>query len=174
MSALSRAPTNKNYLSPTGFQFQLKKIPNTEFFVQAANLPGLILGQAIQPTPFASNFFPGDDITYEEFNLRFIVDEDLNNWKELYNWVTSIGRDTDFEKYRRERNKSSKLNPDSGELYSDATLNILTNAKNANIQVVFFDMFPVALSSLEFDYTSSDIEFLTSDVTFRYRTYEIR
>ena len=174
MSVLQKAPSNKNYLSPTGFQFQLKKIPNTEFFVQGANIPGLLLGQAIQPTPFTSNFFPGDEITYEEFNLRFMVDEDLTNWREIYSWITAIGRDTDFEKYRSERAKSSKLNPDSGELYSDATLNILTNAKNPNVQVVFFDMFPVALSSLEFDYSSGDIEFLVSDVTFRYRTYEIR
>jgi len=173
MSALDRVPTNKNYLSPTGFQFLLKKIPNTEFFVQAANIPGLIIGQAIQPSPFTNNYFPGDEITYEEFNLRFIVDEDLENYKELYRWITALGRDTDFGKYKAELQRNRDINPDTGDLYSDASLTILTNSKNANITVSFFDMFPVALSSLDFDYAATDIEFLTSDVTFRYRTYSI-
>ena len=43
--------TNKNFLSPVGFQFKVDhtKYPNLEYFVVAATLPGMTLSAAEQP-----------------------------------------------------------------------------------------------------------------------------
>ena len=44
MSILDTQPTNKNFLSPLGFRFTIKKAPNLNFFVQSVNIPTLSLG----------------------------------------------------------------------------------------------------------------------------------
>jgi hypothetical protein len=39
--------------------------------------------------------------------------------------------------------------------------------------VKFKDLFPVSLSSLEFDATQTDIQYFTADVAFKYTVYNI-
>ena len=40
---------NRNFLSPVGFKFTLKRSPKVAFFCNQANIPDLNLGVAIQP-----------------------------------------------------------------------------------------------------------------------------
>jgi hypothetical protein len=57
---------------------------------------------------------------------------------------------------------------------SDGTLQVLNNNNIANFDVVFEDMFPVSLSTLDFNVTNTDTDYLTASVTFKYLLYEIR
>ena len=41
MTAIDKTPTNKNFLSPLNFQFQLKRAPYLNFFIQSINIPGV-------------------------------------------------------------------------------------------------------------------------------------
>ena len=77
MSISTNQPENFNYFSPVSFRFNIQKIPNVNFFCQAANLPGLTLGEAIQVNPLRDIPTPGDKVQFEELQLRFIVDEEL-------------------------------------------------------------------------------------------------
>jgi hypothetical protein len=45
---------------------------------------------------------------------------------------------------------------------------------NNNYIISFRDLFPTALSSLQFDSTVSDIDYITADVTFRYLLYNYK
>ena len=164
---------NKNFLSPTGFKFILNRAPKVVFFSNQANIPGLNLGVTEQTTYLTDIPVPGDKLQFQDLNLRFLVDEDLENYLEIQHWLRGLGfPDSLKEIYDWQR---SNPNAPTSELnYTcDGTLNILTSANTPNFKVKFLDMFPVSLSDLDFDATDSDIDYLTADVTFKYTIYNI-
>ena len=64
---------NRNYLSPVGFKFVITKAPKADFFSNSANIPGINLGFAEQPTYLKNIPVAGDKLTYEDFSLNFFV-----------------------------------------------------------------------------------------------------
>ena len=60
------------------------------------------------------------------------------------------------------------------QLYSDATLQVLNNNNLHNFDVVFKDLFPAELSTLQFNVTMSENDYMIATATFKYSTYEIR
>ena len=90
-SPLSRQPDKLDYLSPTQFKFNIHQLPKVEFFCTAANVPAINLGEAIFPTPYKQIPVMGDTLTYDNLSISFIVDENLENYIELHEWLTAIG-----------------------------------------------------------------------------------
>ena len=164
---------NKNFLNPTGFKFILNRAPKVVFFSNQANIPGLNLGTADQTTYLTDIPVPGDKLQFQDLRLRFLVDEDLENYLEIQHWLRGLGfPDSLKEIYDWQRNNpnapTSELN-----YFSDGTLNVLSSSNTPNFKVKFLDMFPISLSDLDFDATDSDIDYLTADVTFKYTIYNI-
>ena len=62
---------------------------------------------------------------------------------------------------------------DLREQYSDGALHILNSNYNDIAVVKFKDLFPIYLTSLEFDATESDVNYFTADITFKYTIYDI-
>ena len=87
--AIRRQPTTLDYLSPTQFRLVINQLPKVEFFVTACNLPGISLGDAIFPTPLKQIPVQGDEVTFEPLSISFLVDENLENYKELHDWLTA-------------------------------------------------------------------------------------
>lgn len=169
MSAISKLPTNKNFLSPLGFAFNIYKTPGVNYFVQSASIPALSLGTAEVGTPFGRLKFPGDKPDFSDLNITFRVDEELRNYMELYNWLTKISRFDGFTGY------SSLANVPQGEgVLSDATLTILSSAKNPIIDVTFKNLYPTALSELSFDTRLTDVDYIDVVATFAYQSYNIK
>lgn len=110
MAAIDRLPTNKNFLSPLGFNFSIFKTPGVNFFVQSASIPSLNIGRAEINTPFNTLKYPGDKIDYGDMNITFRVDEELRNYYELYTWLTKITRNEGFTGY----NSLVNANPGEG------------------------------------------------------------
>ena len=168
---------NRNFLSPTGFEFQVNRAPKVSYFGYAINIPSLSFGSATQTTYLKDIPIPGDKIDFEDLSLQFMVDENLENYMEIQNWIRGIGfpeslkqiydfqkEDTDLEQPYR-----SQLN-----LYSDGTLTVLDSQNNPKFKIVFENLFPVALSTLEFDAKQTDLQYFTASVTFKYTIYNIR
>ena len=167
--------TNRNFLSPIGFKFSLVKKPKIDFFCNSANLPGLNLGVAIQSTPLKSIPVPGETLSYEDLTLRFMVDEDMVNYLEVYNWLVQFGFPDNFGQYQQlldeDENSKGKQNAISG--MSDGTLFVYNNTFNPNLKIVFKDLFPVSLSGISFDSTSNEVNYVTAQVTFKYTIFDI-
>lgn len=171
MTALDFTPTNKNFLSPLGFRFLIKKLPNVSFFIQKVNVPGIqIASQPSQGNPFVKIPYAGDHIEYNEFQLTFRVDEDLQNYMEIHNWVRGLGFPESFTEYGDLAKQ--KVGTGLG-LKSDASLIITTNGKSPNYQCIFEDAFPVSLSDLNFDTTDTSVEYIEATATFYYTLYSI-
>ena len=167
---------NRNFLAPTGFKFTLARAPKVAFFSNSANIPGLILGEATQPTYLKDIPTPGDKIVFDDLNIRFLVDEDLTNYMELQNWIRGLGFPNSLQEiYDFQAADPNMKQPEKStmNLYSDATLSVLTSKENPNFKVVFKDMFPYELSTLNFDASAEDINYFTAEVAFKYTIFNI-
>jgi len=171
MAESSKQPKNLNYFMPTGFKFMIDKIPNVNFFCQSTNLPGLSAGQWLQVTPLRDIPIAGDKVQYNELRVRFIIDEELQNWLEIYNWIKGLTSPDDHEQYRKLA-QANVPNP-KGTLYSDGTLLILTSNKNIQYAAKFTDLFPVDLTDVEMSSDVADAEVVAADATFAYATYNV-
>jgi hypothetical protein len=157
-------PTNPNPLSPVGYDFFIDSLPSVNWFITAVNLPGITLGEAAFPTPFIDTAVAGDTLVFEPINISFIVDEDLQNWREIYDWMAGIGFPHNFTEYAALKAKKPAI-------YSDASLIILNSHMNANYKFTFKEMFPTSISSLQFDSSDTSLDTIKADVSFRYLTY---
>lgn len=170
MSALDNQPANKNFLSPLGFKFQIKKTPHLNYFVQSVNLPTVSIGTVEIGTPFTKIPFPGDKLTFGQLDVTFKVDEDMENYTEIFNWLIAMGHPDNFAAGAA----MYAAPPMSGNgVYSDLSLVILTNTLNGNKMINFTDAFPINLSDITFDTTLSDVEYVTATATFAYRRFTL-
>ena len=167
----------------------INQLPKVQFFTTGANVPAISLGELVIPTPYKDIPLIGDKVTFENLSISFIVDEYLENYTELHNWLIGIGfpkNRTQFSTFRSSTSNTSGGgaggNNDIGVVgnpvadkpfYSDATLSILSNKNNPIVEVRFSDMFPVSLSGLDYNQQATDVEYLTDTVDFRYKLYEI-
>ena len=147
-----------NYLNPSSFVLLLDSVtyPNAEFTIQTMILPDITVSGAALPTPSRNITIASDKIEYGAFECSFLVDEDLINYQEIYDWLYSQVDD----------NHSSNN-------VRDLTLNIMNSANNLTKQIRFIDARPTSLSSLPFDITTTDVEYLTAVVSFEYSYFEI-
>ena len=189
MVAISRQPTKLDYLSPTQFKLNIVQLPKVEFFVQSANIPEIALSDAVIPTPFKTIPVMGQNLTYGNMSVTFVVDEFLENYRELHEWLTAIGFPKSREQFKKFRTQTSntpsetttpkvdvgsvgKTVPDSA-MFSDATLTVLSNKNNPIVEVRFSNLYPVSLGALEFNQGATDVEYLTTTADFTYQLYEI-
>ena len=169
--------SNRNFLAPTGFKFSLKRCPSAAFFCNQANIPSLDLGIAQQTSYLKDLDIPGDKIVFGDLNLRFLVDEDLFNYMEIQNWIRGLGYPEKLSQLKdlAEDGKIKSRFGQAGEnIYSDATLQILSNNLVPKFQVMFKDVFPYSLSTISFDATDTDIDYFTAEVSFKYTIYDMQ
>jgi len=167
---------NRNFLSPVGFKFSLKRAPAVAFFCNQANIPSIDLGIAEQPTWLKNIDVPGDKIQFGDLTLRFLVDEDLVNYMELQRWIRGLGYPENMDEFRKLESEGvmpTNFGQAGDDIYSDGTLQILSSNLVPSFQVVFSDLFPYTLSTITFDATDTDIEYFTADVSFKYTIYNL-
>ena len=82
---------NRNYLSPLGFKLIISKIPKVDFLCQSANIPSISMGTAVQSTYLKDIAVPGDKPVYDDLTVRFIIDENMENYLSLNKWITGLG-----------------------------------------------------------------------------------
>tara|TARA_B100001741_G_C16239379_1_gene453224 strand:+ start:100 stop:639 length:540 start_codon:yes stop_codon:yes gene_type:complete len=163
LTAWDRQIRNRNFLSPVGFKFNLQKAPTVDFFSQSANIPSINLGVAVQSTYLKDIPVPGDKLVFNDFSIRFLVDENLKNYLEISNWMRGLG-------YPESLDEAIPLNT---EAFSDGGLVIFNSSMNAIARVNFKDMFPTDLTQLEFDAQNTDINYIVAEATFKYTVFDI-
>jgi hypothetical protein len=90
----------------------------------------------------------------------------------IHNWLTGLGFPDSPQQFINKITNEDGIRDDKDQ-FSDGSLHIL-NSNFKDIAVVKFkDLFPIYLTSLEFDATESDLNYFTADVTFKYTIYDI-
>jgi hypothetical protein len=170
--------STSNFLSPVEFRLVFNRLPNTEFYVQQVNLPGINSGYAERPTPFKNIYTPGDKLIFDDLNITLVADENLQSWRECWDWLTAVTRSAGFTGYTglgapQVGDASSKSNSAGTGAMSDATLLIMNSNKNPNIKIIFTDCFPITVGPIQLNTSDSDVVPPTFDVTFKYSSYTI-
>lgn len=180
-ASISTTPVVYNYLRPNAFRFVIRDLPHVAYTCQSANLPALQLGFATQPTPFLDIPKIGDKLDFGDFTIRFLISEDMVNYIQLYEWLIALGFPYDFQQYGKfvgERlNRFPFFKGRSGQTealgYSDGTLTILDSNNVPKTNIIMKDLFPVSVEALDFDITSSAVEYFVGIAAFKYKTFEI-
>ena len=152
MATLTEQPKNINPLSDVQFRFDVAALPNTSFFIQTVNLPGISLEAQTVAVPQLQNVSRHTGIiTYEALDITFMIDEYLKNWQEIYEWM--IGDESK---------------------YTTAVLTLVSSSMNPTLEIHFKDIFPTTLSAIPFDSTTTDPVYQQATVTFNYTEYIIK
>ena len=187
---IDRTPSKFDYASPIQFRFKMTKLPNVEFFVQTANIPGISLGSTNQETPLKDIAGAGDKVNYQTLDVSFLVDENLNNYKELHDWILGLGFPKDHTQFKNLLSTGSDRFPGTtsstaatgtsiaqpsseGAIYSDATLTVLNSKNIAKTEIRFQNVYPISLGSLSYDIKASDVDYLQVSSSFNYLNYDI-
>tara|TARA_A100001234_G_scaffold213619_1_gene216400 strand:- start:1097 stop:1600 length:504 start_codon:yes stop_codon:yes gene_type:complete len=159
-------------MSPIGFKLTLSTKEKVDFLSNSANVPGISLGTALQGTTFRILDVPGDEVMYEDFTINFLVDEDLKNYMIIHNWITGLGIPENFKQYK-DLTTNEDGQKDEMLQYCDGTLHILNSNFRDMARVKFADLFPVSLTSLQFNATENDVNYFTAEASFKYTIYNI-
>ena len=180
VSPFDKQIANRNYMSPLGFKLILTKTPKADFLCQSANIPQISMGTAIQPTYLKDIAVPGDKVLYDDLRVRFLVDEQMENYLSIYNWMTGLGYPENAGQFRQlkkdDLRTDASVSDDADPRYfefSDATLQILSSNYKPSVLVNFKDAFPTTLSTLDFDVSTRDYAYFTAEVSFKYTIFTI-
>lgn len=162
------APKNPNFLSPLKYRFSIARLPHITYSVQSINVPSVTVEQAGpgQFTPFGQIKQPGDKMQFSEVQCIFKVDEDLNNYMEVFDWLQGLAPNIDFHSAKR-----MLADPEKG-LTSDMSLTILNSSQHPTAVINYIDAFPVYLSELTFTSMDLENEFITAQVNFAITRWE--
>ena len=192
LDSLARQPEPFDYSQQNQFKIYLPIFPTTEWFVTRATVPGISLGQAVVPTPLTNMQFVGEKVEFSPFDMTFIVDEKLENYMEMYQWVKNIGFPYTHDQFmstsrpdgitierkvnrppRDRRIETDVVNKFDRDLYTDIGMTILSSKNNAVAQVTMYDAFPVSMSAIEYSQQESDTIYATCDVSFAFTWFDV-
>ncbi len=171
MTALSRNPSNPNFLQPNKFMLNFARTPALRYFCQTVTVPGISTSEIPQTNPFVELYKPGEKPVYDVLNVTFMVDEKLESWREIHDWIRAMTFPYSFEEYKnlKSLNRYAQKQPQ----YTDATLTLLSSSNNPVLDFKFYDVFPIAISSFVMSSTDSPDNIITADATFRYSFYDL-
>ena len=166
---------NRNFLSPIGFKFTLSKTPKVTFFSNSSRIPEISLGTALQPSYLKDIDVPGDKLQYGDLIITFMVDEDMENYLQLYQWMTSLGYPESLNQYSELLNNKIEVDDpnDPSNERSDATIQVLSSNYNPTVTVKFKDVFPYQLSGVPFNATADEQTYYTAEAAFKYTLYDV-
>lgn len=175
---------NRNFQAPLNFEFRVDKLTDFNFFIQKINVPSVGLPPASAGTPFVKIPYPGDHLDLGELSVDFKVSEGLYNWYEIYSWIESLGfpqRQKQYGDLKLGKNKDLNGNiiepaiirKSHGNIYGQATLIINSSQNNPQVKINFVDVYPVNLSEIIMDSRDSDVNYITSTVSFKYDYFTV-
>lgn len=171
MTAIDQTPTNRNFLSPLKFSLQIKKAPHVNFFLQGVNLPPISMTPAVTPNPFVDIPNHGEHLRFGELTVRYKVDEDFQNYQELYNWLIALGKPENFDQYRDLQNNPIYT---GDTIYSDISIIANRSTDMGHYEISFTDAYPIAVADIKFNTDLEDVMFITSSATFRYTNFTLK
>ena len=185
----NKQPEELDYLRPNGFRFLIQSLPKVTYFCQAANIPALDLGSVLQPTPFLDIPRPGEKVSFGDLVIKFMIQKDMSNYIELYNWIIALGFPENHNQFRSRQIDQQFRNPDNSIVtkpdgtpairttdaydYSDASLLVLDGNRNPVVSLDFQECFPTSLSAVDFDISTGDTRYFTAQAVFKYRQFKI-
>lgn len=171
-TALSRVTRNRNPFIGIQSELVVRRLPDVEFFCQAVSIPGVSMTPVDQHTPLTPIRHAGDVVNFDEFEATFMVDEWLENYSSIFDWIVGLGFPEDSSQYADLSDVSKRL---SGEgVASDVSVFLLDSRGRPKMEIVLYDAFPISITSIDVDSRRTDSDPMTCRVKFAYTRYVLR
>jgi len=162
---------NTNFLQPSGFTISFSRSPEITFFANSVSIPDLSISNPRRSTPFSTIPEPGDHVEFGQFQIQFLMDEDMKTYQCIYDWMMQIGFP---ETHTQFIDGIAATNGDAvgkiENLLSDITITVLNNHKRPIAKFTFKDCMPSSLSGAELNLTSG-VEPIIASATFDYTLF---
>lgn len=158
-----------NYLQNNSYQLILPRFPLVTFYSSSFVLPSMELPEANFSTPFSDIKAPGDKVNYVPFTFQFIVDRNMDNYREIQKWMINISVAKDHSSFRDYPNKDPK-HQSLGQ--QDAKVSILSGKSNPIAHITFYDAFPISLGGFEFTSQDPTTNYVLAQATFAYTYFD--
>ena len=162
-----------NYLQPTGFKIIINRrdFPNLQFYAQSVNHPDVNLPATdVGFSRVASVPFIGDKADFGTLVMDVLVDEDMNSYREIYNWMISA---TSQKHLLASDGLGKGESPYSSGSYYDITVAVLSSHNNVNRTFRYINAFPISVGQIPLTSTSSE-QYLTFPAVFRFDYFNFK
>lgn len=150
-----------NFLAPNNFELVIDNLtfPNVSYFVTNVNVPSFNINRT--DTGFATRtaHLHADKVQYDDLTVSFLVDEDMQNYLELHDWMLAQVIQND--------------NYPSDSKRRDIKIIMNTSHNNKTRIITVQDAFPTNLSDIQLDSQITDIGYVTCTATFAYSYFTI-
>ena len=100
-------------------------------------------------------------MAYDTLRLKFMVDENMANYTEAYNWMLLNAT-------------PNQIPTDSAPpSRSDLILSVLTSKNTFNKQFQFRDAFPTSIGELAFNAQAQSIEYISCEMALRFNYFKV-
>ena len=172
LDALSRQPDIQDYSATSQFKVGFTNFPLMEWFCTSITIPSITLGVVERETPMVMAPVAGDKMTFANLDFTMLVDEELKNYQEAYEWMVNIGFPANHAQFSAKESIDGIAKIGERDLYSDMQIIILSSKNNPVVAINIYDAFPISLSGLTYSTQDTDSTFLTADVSFAYSYYD--
>lgn len=166
-------PIEKNLLGNGGYRFVIERLPGVSYFGQKLSIPSISVSAKNFSTPFLDVPLPDVKISFGLFSVSFVVDVDLTNYLEVYEWINDLGRPNEFDGRETVLRQANSLRAVSTGFYSDGFVTLYDADLNAKVKVVFEDLWPTYLGELAVEATDAGLTYVSCDVKFQYTLFDI-
>lgn len=165
IGAIATQLSSENYIYPTYYRFIIAEMPKLEYSVTKVTLPSFGYDSPLeQNNRFTLIKHPGNRIVFGPLELDFLVDENMDNWLEISNWIKRTSVADDYAEVLENTKKH----------FTQGTLLITNSAMVPNLEVTFYNMFPISITGFEFNSGVQDLTPWSSTVSFAYDYYDIK
>ena len=159
-----------NQTNTTNFILDIPDANITKAFklnVQSSLIPGIRIPVTDTPTGtkgLGRSKLPGSTVEFDPLVCRFLVDEDLDSWVDLYTWMISINN------YLTHDNNGWH----DGVLPKFITLHILDNTRTVPVMSIHYHgAWCSELGEIEYNYTEDGDPAITCVATFNYKYFVV-
>ncbi|WP_298751856.1 hypothetical protein [uncultured Arcobacter sp.] len=123
-----------------------------EFNLQDLTFPDITIGVAEQPTPMKTLYHSGDSVEISDMSFTILIDEEYDSYVNILNWMFGAVN------YKDSTTKN---------VFSDATLMIMSNKGNVLKTFKLYDIFPYNVSPPALTYVSDEDNVLVFTALFK-------
>jgi len=148
-----------NNLTPDKFLMRVSVLPNLSFRIKQTQIPGLSVAVPQIGNRASQRFKPtAYNVELSPLNVTFVVDEELRNWMEAFNWFKLC-------------TKSDDLFEDG--ILAEISILVLDSDLKEVLELQLQDCVPVSLSDINLAVDDESTTLLAT-VTIDYSTYKIK
>lgn len=134
--SLNLAP---NFSQGYNFDIVIPSLPVVSALAQDFLVPALTLNPMEVPNRFVDYTLAGEKLLYGELDIGFIMDNNMDAYVEVHNWMNLMAGAYDQPVEERQL------------LHNDVTLQLLNNHKNLVRTFKFIDCWPTSLGAASYD-----------------------